>query len=217
MPEFCTCGAQLPPDARFCHKCGKPQYDYPGVEETEQAQAPPPLPPPLPDAVAAARAAQEISFRNKTAVGIGFMVAVAAMLAFLLPGGLLFPILRLIVGFFLAGFFATKWYARRTGQPLSIRSGARMGWITGIFSFAMFVALFTVQVISLSNEGGLVAFYKKQMPTQDPNIEQIMKGLGDPVISAVLIIAALVMFFVLFTTLPMLGGAVGAKLSDRRA
>ena len=29
--EFCTCGAQLPPDARFCHKCGKPQYDYPGA------------------------------------------------------------------------------------------------------------------------------------------------------------------------------------------
>ena len=28
VPEYCTCGAQLPPDARFCHKCGKPQYDY---------------------------------------------------------------------------------------------------------------------------------------------------------------------------------------------
>ena len=40
VPEFCTCGAQLPPDARFCHKCGKPQYDYPGVEEPEPA---PPL------------------------------------------------------------------------------------------------------------------------------------------------------------------------------
>src|ERR1017187_9471093 len=27
MPEFCTCGAQLPPDSLFCHKCGKPQRD----------------------------------------------------------------------------------------------------------------------------------------------------------------------------------------------
>ena len=27
MPEFCSCGAQLPPDALFCHKCGKPQRD----------------------------------------------------------------------------------------------------------------------------------------------------------------------------------------------
>ncbi len=27
MPDFCTCGAQLPLDALFCHKCGKPQRD----------------------------------------------------------------------------------------------------------------------------------------------------------------------------------------------
>ena len=27
MPDSCTCGAQLPPDALFCHKCGKPQRD----------------------------------------------------------------------------------------------------------------------------------------------------------------------------------------------
>src|SRR5689334_2027095 len=25
MADFCTCGAQLPEDARFCHRCGKPQ------------------------------------------------------------------------------------------------------------------------------------------------------------------------------------------------
>src|ERR1700751_3927993 len=23
----CTCGAQLPDDARFCHRCGKPQFE----------------------------------------------------------------------------------------------------------------------------------------------------------------------------------------------
>ena len=23
----CNCGATLPQDARFCHKCGKPQYE----------------------------------------------------------------------------------------------------------------------------------------------------------------------------------------------
>src|SRR5258706_16455256 len=27
VPERCTCGAQLPPDALFCHKCGKPQRE----------------------------------------------------------------------------------------------------------------------------------------------------------------------------------------------
>ena len=27
MPEFCSCGSELPPDALFCHKCGKPQRE----------------------------------------------------------------------------------------------------------------------------------------------------------------------------------------------
>src|SRR5688572_10120186 len=61
----CTCGAQLPPDARFCHKCGKPQYEM-TVLEDEPAPAPPPAPiaaePPKPTGIslrnpAAARAA----------------------------------------------------------------------------------------------------------------------------------------------------------------
>ena len=51
MPEFCTCGAQLPPDALFCHKCGKPQRDivtpeiepntYPAAVEASVAPPPP--------------------------------------------------------------------------------------------------------------------------------------------------------------------------------
>ncbi len=38
MPDFCTCGAQLPPDALFCHKCGKPQREIAPVA----AEAPAP-------------------------------------------------------------------------------------------------------------------------------------------------------------------------------
>ena len=40
MPDFCTCGAQLPPDSLFCHKCGKPQRDViePEPETGERAE-----------------------------------------------------------------------------------------------------------------------------------------------------------------------------------
>lgn len=207
VPDFCTCGAQLPPDARFCHKCGKPQYD--SVHEKEEVEAPPPLPPPLPAATT------EISFRNGTAVRISFMVAALAMMFFLLPGPLLFPILRLVVGFFFAGFVATLWYERRTGQRISMRSGARIGWITGIFSFAMFVAMVTAAMIAISNQGGLESL-KKQLPAQDPNVDQMIKILSNPADSVLFIVLFLVLFFVVFTTLPMLGGVVGAKVSERR-
>src|ERR1700758_2499346 len=81
VPEFCTCGAQLPPDARFCHKCGKPQYDYPGVEEVEPATPPaeiPILPPTL-----QVQLSNEISFHNRLAVRVGFIAALTAVFVFL--------------------------------------------------------------------------------------------------------------------------------------
>src|ERR1700693_5429178 len=83
VPEFCTCGAQLPPDARFCHKCGKPQYDYPGVEQSE---TPPPLievasVPPAPPV----QVSGEISFHNRLAVRVGLISAVAAVLVSVVP------------------------------------------------------------------------------------------------------------------------------------
>src|SRR5688572_21496603 len=63
----CTCGALLPPDARFCHKCGKPQYDMSVIEDEPEPAPPVPVPvvevePPKPTGItlrnpAAARAA----------------------------------------------------------------------------------------------------------------------------------------------------------------
>lgn len=213
VPDFCTCGAQLPPDARFCHKCGKPQYDYPGIQDKEHVQAPPPLPPPLP---AAPPAAAEISFRNRIAVRISFMVAGLALMFVVLTSPLLHPLVSLIAGVFLAGFIAVLWYERRTGQRLSVRSGARIGWITGIFSFSMFVAVTTAQMIVISVQGGLVNYVRKQMHPQDPNVEQALKLLSDPAGATVLMLLCLVFLFVMLTTLPMLGGAVGAKVSEKR-
>ena len=67
MPEFCTCGAQLPPDALFCHKCGKPQRELiaPEFHVPEHAEfAPPPAAPPLsPEAL-------PMNFRNPVALRI---------------------------------------------------------------------------------------------------------------------------------------------------
>jgi len=162
VPEFCTCGAQLPPDARFCHKCGKPQYDYPGLEEIE--------PVPVPVAAEVVTLAQtpyvqlsgEITFHNRLAVRIGFVAALAAVFVFLVP--LPFPFLRLLIAFVAGGFFAVFLYSRRTGQTLSIGGGARMGWITGIFSFTMLSVLFAVVMVKISNDGGLAKYLLSHEP-----------------------------------------------------
>ena len=70
MPEFCSCGAQLPPDARFCHKCGKPQRAEILVEEEPEPTAiqEARLPPPSAPTPAA------LNFRNPVAVRVGLEV-----------------------------------------------------------------------------------------------------------------------------------------------
>jgi hypothetical protein len=209
VPDFCTCGAQLPPDARFCHKCGKPQYDYPGLEEEPVALAPPPLPP--------VAQAPEISFHNRLAVRIGLVVALTSFLPFMFLQAI--PFLPAVIAF-LAGFLAVFSYSRLTGQSLSVRSGARMGWITGIFSFSIIAAFFALSMIVVATQGKILIDHLRdyQGPFFHPKSDQIdavAKLLQDPATFAISIIGVLVLFFVMLTALPVLGGALGAKVFEK--
>ncbi len=205
MADYCTCGAHLPPDARFCHKCGKPQYEDP-PEETEIA--------PLPVAVAAPPAPAEISFHNGTAVRIAFLAALLAFILFILPLPFQFP--RLLVAFVAAGFGAVYLYVRRTGQRLNVRSGARMGWITGIFSFVIVTLFITVGMLAAASQGGIVSLLKTQLPANDARTTEVLKLLEQPSALATMTVFVLLMMFFLLTILPMLGGALGAKLTAKQ-
>jgi hypothetical protein len=211
VPEFCTCGAQLPPDARFCHKCGKPQYDYPGVEEPEPTPAlveiatAPPAPRLQPTG--------EISFHNRLAVRIGFIAAMGAVMISVFP--IPWPFVRLPVAFLAAGFLAVYLYSRRTGQTLSIRSGARMGWITGIFSFTLVSILFTVAIVAISSQGDFAKQLLSQLPANDARADVIQQALSNPALILGVVVLYLVLFFVIFTALPMIGGALGAKVLEK--
>src|ERR1035438_9100199 len=122
MAEYCTCGARLPPDALFCHKCGKPQRElltpeieaniYPAAVVTD---VPPPSAPPRPEPL-------PLNFHNPIAVRIAALVALSGTALFFLP----------YLNWFAAGFFAVFFYRRRTGRPLNLESGVRMGWMTGV-------------------------------------------------------------------------------------
>lgn len=209
VPDYCTCGAQLPPDARFCHKCGKPQYDYPGLEEES---APPPTEVPVPQPQLA-QSAIEIGFHNRLAVRICFIAALTAVFVFLVP--LPYPFLRLFVAFVAGGFFAVFLYSRRTGQMLTIGSGARMGWITGIFSFTMLSVLFAVVMVKISNDGGLAKYILSQLPPNDARSESVAQAFNDPAMLAVLVLVSLGMLFIVLTALPIIGGALGAKVLEK--
>jgi hypothetical protein len=208
VAEHCTCGAELVPGARFCHKCGKPQFEWSPPEE---------LPEETPQ-VAEPKAEADISFRNRTAVRIGLAMAVAASVLISLPLPMYVNVVWMLMWLVAAGFLAVYFYERRTGQGLSVRKGARMGWITGVFCFSIATIFFTITMVAIARRGGLAEFYRQQLGAQGPSppeVEQLLEILEQPSGAAMLIFLTLAVLFFLFTLLPTLGGAMGAKLLDR--
>ncbi len=207
VPDFCTCGAQLPPDARFCHKCGKPQFEMVEVEPEEPVAPPVPVvqiepqPPPAP---------LDVGFRNPVAVRIGLVVALLSFVASALSG----PILVLPLFWLLAaGFLSVYLYRRRTGSSLSLRSGARMGWMTGLFAFIILLVMLTTVVVAVSNPS-MAAELLSQMRARgaDVNAEHMVEAFQNPSgIAEILLVS-----FVVFTLFPTLGGAIGAKFLTGR-
>jgi hypothetical protein len=202
MPEYCTCGAQLPPDALFCHKCGKPQRELvaPEIEANTYpaAMASPPPPPPRPES-------PPLNFHNPIAVRIALVAAVSAtVLSVLLP----------ILNWLAAGFFAAFFYCRRTGFRLDVGAGAKIGWITGLIAYGFSAVVFAAQQLPDALAGHLGKNILEQMkssPFQDPATLQEMTKVvqNEP---AIVIVFALGALFVFVTCLSMVGGALGAKL-----
>jgi len=201
VPEYCTCGAKLPEDARFCHKCGKPQFEYP-VADSE-----PEVPLPAPAAAAAANS-DEISFHNRIAVRVSFLAALLAFLVTAFPLPPFITVIRLLVCFVAAGFLAVYIYKRRTGQTITIRGGARLGWMTGIFSFTIATVLVAGTVLSLSA-------FREQLAGKNPEVDQFIRMMDDRATMAGVLLMVLIILFVLYTLLPMVGGMLCVKVLEK--
>jgi hypothetical protein len=207
VTDFCTCGAQLPPDALFCHKCGKLQRDEPLPVPEELA--------PAPVAIVSTQPASppEIGFHNSQALRVAFLVGSLAFLLFSLP----FPILLRLLFLLGAGVFSVYLYSRRSGHRVEIGSGARMGWITGLFCFVIFAVLFAASMAVLSvllRDPATADLYRKQMGAMGMTPEMIQQAT-DLFKSPVQILGTLLSLFVTSTLIPALGGALGARLLRR--
>jgi hypothetical protein len=201
VAEYCTCGAQLPPEALFCHKCGKPQREIvaPEVESNTYQAAAEPVP------AAPRQQPLPLNFRNPIAVRIALVAAVSAtILSLPLP----------IVNWLAAGFFAVFFYRRKTGFRLDVAAGVKIGWITGLIAYAFYAIVFTAQQLPDALSGHLGKTILEQMKNsafQDPaTLQQMTKVVqSEPGVVILFLLAAL---FVFVTCLSMAGGALGAKL-----
>ena len=199
MADFCSCGAELPPDALFCHKCGKPQREIlaPEPEKQEPVVFQPAAPPPI-------REILPLNFRNSAAVRIALLVAVTATVAFFIM-----PFLNWVFG----GFFAVFFYRRRTGFLLNLGAGMHMGWMTGVLAFALYMVPFAIQMPQIGN---MLQDRLRSMSPQDPAMAQEMirffqTGSG----FAIAIGFSLLFMFLIITFLSIAGGALAAKVVGR--
>jgi hypothetical protein len=207
MPDFCSCGVQLPPDSLFCHKCGKPQRDVIAAEPEPESVAefvPPPAAP-----LAAEPQPPALNFHNLVAVRIAFVVAPVAFLLSWIPA-------LNVVLWIAAGFLAVFFHRRRTGVLLNVRAGVRLGWITGVIMFAITTVIFTLTIVPVAANGGIATLFRQQLknPT-DPNIQEALRMLETAPGLAAILLVMLLMLFVFITLLSMAGGALGAKFVSR--
>jgi len=203
--DRCTCGAQPPDDARFCHKCGRPLYDYvlAGVEAA---------PPPLPVAAAPVPELPQVSFRNGAAVRIGLLTAVLTVVVSAIPLPLVLGLVRVPILPLGAGAFAVWRWMQRTRQRPSIQDGARLGWITGIFTFLILSGFLTILLLAASSPDVMAQL--RQMVRPDASTKQLLDFLQNPAPAE--LIASLAAMFVFFTALTALGGAVWARFLRRQ-
>jgi hypothetical protein len=156
-----------------------------------------------------------IGFHNPFAVRLGLFVALAADFLVLMPYLFYgFP-LWLVAG----GFLCVYLYTRRTGHALSVRSGARLGWITGVFSFAIFTLLFTINFVSELGSGNFQKTLHErlaQMPLAHDDVAQFLRIIESPAGLATYLFFMLAFLFVLFTAFPVAGGALGAKMLNKK-
>jgi hypothetical protein len=218
VPDVCTCGAKLPPDARFCHKCGKPQRDEPLLAELE-AEARPyqaaveytEAPPAHTVVIGPTPSVPRIGFQNSFAVRAALPASLLALVGVVFTSQVAQPLAFLVLA--LGGFLAVFLYKKRTGQRLSILSGARLGWLCGVFVFVATTVMIALLALALSDPT-TVASLRDQMRTRGvpaEMVDQLVQAFHTPGT----VFSIISMLFLTLTALPALGGAIGAKLLSR--
>ncbi len=201
IPENCTCGARLADNARFCHMCGRPVFE-PEIPETAETPARPALPQPSAAAALSRAAPLPVSFSNPVAVRAAILMSLAVMFAGMIPGvQLLVPVWWLA-----AGWCAVLLYRRLTGLALSVRSGARLGSITGVLTFLGMLIVMALTMLAMGKD------FVREMARQDPQITEV---LNDPPALALALAVVLVFIFALVVGACAAGGALGARFAGR--
>lgn len=208
----CTCGAPLPDDARFCHRCGRPQLEEDIVRMREEEPAPVATAPPPP------APSGRIDFGNRKAVTVSIAVAMLTLFVFI-ASSVLAPFaatLFILPLFCFSGFVAARWYMKQTGESITAQAGARIGFMTALWAFLVVVVICVLMAVFISNPEWRAQVVSMVNAQGNPAAGQIAKLLEDPRRFIFLMMGELLVNFCLFTFPSMLGGMLGVRFSNKR-
>jgi len=142
------------------------------------------------------------------AVNVSFLATLLTFLVIAIPMPPIMALIRFFVCFVAAGYFAVYVYKRRSGQTITVRAGARLGWMTGMFSFVVGSIMALAEMPS-------AATFRQQMINQNPAMRQFVDSVDDRTIMIAVALMTLMFLFVLLNVLPMVGGVLGAKMLEK--
>lgn len=192
------------------------------AEEPAHDEAPPAAQPPAPE-LALPSAEPEINFGNRLAVRVALVAAALSFLLTIAAGAVSIALMQIFVPLLISaagGFYAVFLYRRRSGASMSVRNGARMGWITGVFGFVITTVLSTLLMIGLLSQGGIAALYRKnaaELGLPADTVDKMVEMLNNPAVLVLLLVFFLAFQFMSQTVASSVGGALGAKFLERDA
>jgi len=210
------CGSPVDASAPYCNGCGAPQIRFVEPEitpHTFKVQAPSANTPTQIEAETGLPSAAALD--KNSALRTSLIAGAIAALLCLLPLGIVF-------GAPIGGFLSVLLYRRRswTGDPRP-GAGFRLGALSGIFGYAIFLVLAAAQ-IALSHaqnevrDSMIETIHRQQARNPDPQARQMLDYFLTPHGLLVMMIGGLVLMSVVFVLVSGLGGAISAALLRRK-
>lgn len=212
------CGSSVENDSPFCANCGAPQVRFAEpiterpiltIREAESAYASAETPPSAAVSPVTAAAHSRAILRSAIyggAVG-AFLSAVPYAFVVALP---------------LAGYLAVLFYARRmNGARVTRRLGLRLGALTGVFSYTIFILLAGFETMSPQNGGQLRQEMLNRLQhamaaNPDPQTSQLLAYFQTPQGLAILMACGMAFMLLIFCFLAGISGAISAEMLSRK-
>ena len=205
--EFCDCGSAIPENASYCPGCGKP-LTVEARETERQANA---FPRPR-EGEQQTGLLEDVDFGTPGALRSCYWSAAFAAILVNLPA---MSLLCFII-YPAAGFYTVHSFRRRSQREVSLRAGAKLGFLTGVIAFALLLILMALASVASNptGPGGALDQYAETLEADgQAEIAAQIRELGESRGAlAFMVLASLIFGFAVTTAFTTAGGALGAKV-----